>query len=141
MLQAARAPSKVGMHWLIWMDYAEKDQAIRGYLSAENASLVLNDETLVYGGLASRSLPQHLPLSATTGRRTDRGIAKLLIGKTTSLIGHDLSPDAAIREDFEQEGVVLTSINNMRLTHATIQSGQTCLNLRQHALGDHTLLD
>jgi hypothetical protein len=71
MLQAARAPSKVGMHWLIWMDYAERDQAIRGYLSAETASLVLNDETLVYGGLASRSF-RATPTLVSHHRKVDR---------------------------------------------------------------------
>jgi agarase len=48
MLQAARMPFMVGLHWFMWMDYAKEDQAIRGFPPDENVGLVSNDETAVY---------------------------------------------------------------------------------------------
>jgi hypothetical protein len=48
VLQAARAPFMVGMHWFMWMDYAEQDQAIRGFPPDENVGLVSHDEAATY---------------------------------------------------------------------------------------------
>jgi len=48
VLQAARAPFMIGMHWFMWMDYAQQDQAMGGYLPDKNMGLVSNDETVVY---------------------------------------------------------------------------------------------
>ena len=48
VLQAARAPFMVGMHWFMWMDYAKQDQAIRGFPPDENVGLVSNDEAATY---------------------------------------------------------------------------------------------
>jgi hypothetical protein len=56
-------------------------------------------------------------------------------------IGHDLGSDAAIREDLKQEGMVLASIDDVRLAYAAIESAQTGFNLRQHALGNHPMFD
>jgi hypothetical protein len=51
VLQAARTPFMVGMHWFMWMDYAEQDQAIQGFPPDENVGLVSNDETEAYNEL------------------------------------------------------------------------------------------
>jgi hypothetical protein len=48
VLQAARAPFMVGMHWFMWMDYPEQDQAIHGFPPDENVGLVSNDESETY---------------------------------------------------------------------------------------------
>jgi hypothetical protein len=48
LLQAARAPFMVGMHWFMWMDYAQQDPTIRGFSPDENVGLVSHDETAVY---------------------------------------------------------------------------------------------
>jgi Carbohydrate family 9 binding domain-like len=48
VLQAARAPFMVGMHWFMWMDYAKQDQAIRGFPPDENVGLVSHDEAATY---------------------------------------------------------------------------------------------
>ena len=48
VLQAARAPFMVGMHWFMWMDYTQQDQSMGGYLPDKNVGLVSNDETVVY---------------------------------------------------------------------------------------------
>jgi hypothetical protein len=48
VLQAARAPFMVGMHWFMWLDYAKQDQAIRGFPPDENVGLVSNDEAVTY---------------------------------------------------------------------------------------------
>jgi hypothetical protein len=48
VLQAARAPFMVGMHWFMWMDYARQSQAIHGFPPDENVGLVSNDEAETY---------------------------------------------------------------------------------------------
>jgi hypothetical protein len=48
VLQAARAPFMVGMHWFMWQDYGEQTPVIQGFPPDENAGLVSDDETLVY---------------------------------------------------------------------------------------------
>jgi hypothetical protein len=48
VLQAARAPFMVGMHWFMWRDYSKQDPAIHGFPPDENVGLVSDDETLVY---------------------------------------------------------------------------------------------
>jgi len=48
VLQAARAPFMVGMHWFMWMDYRQQDPSIGGYMPDQNVGLVSNDETVVY---------------------------------------------------------------------------------------------
>jgi len=88
VLQAARAPFMVGMHWFMWMDYAKQDQAIRGFPPDENVGLVSNDEAATYEELGrwvrgthgeidaahrgarwvppSKQRPQHRPLKRFT---------------------------------------------------------------------------
>jgi hypothetical protein len=48
--QAARAPFMVGMHWFMWMDYAEEAVATGGYPYPpdRNVGLVSNDENVIY---------------------------------------------------------------------------------------------
>jgi len=48
VLQAARAPFMVGMHWFMWMDYTPQDQAMGGHLPDKNVGLVSSDETMVH---------------------------------------------------------------------------------------------
>jgi hypothetical protein len=48
VLQAARAPFMVGMHWFMWMDYGKQDPVIHGFLPDENVGLVSHDEMAVY---------------------------------------------------------------------------------------------
>jgi hypothetical protein len=48
VLQAAQAPFMVGMHWFMWMDYAQQDRAMGGYLPDKNVGLVSDGETVVY---------------------------------------------------------------------------------------------
>jgi hypothetical protein len=48
VLQAARAPFMIGMHWFMWMDYHRQDPVIRGFPPDENVGLVSYDETTVY---------------------------------------------------------------------------------------------
>lgn len=48
VLQAARAPFMVGMHWFMWMDYTQQDQAMGGHLPDKNVGLVSSDETVVH---------------------------------------------------------------------------------------------
>jgi hypothetical protein len=51
--QAARAPFMVGMHWFMWMDYAEDTGANGGYPYPpdRNVGLVSNDESMIYEAL------------------------------------------------------------------------------------------
>jgi hypothetical protein len=48
VLQAARAPFMLGMHWFMWQDYGKQDPTIHGFPPDENVGLVSDDETLVY---------------------------------------------------------------------------------------------
>ena len=55
VLQAARAPFMVGMHWFMWMDYGRPDDAPAGYPypPEQNVGLLSHDERVVYEELAS----------------------------------------------------------------------------------------
>jgi hypothetical protein len=48
VLQAARAPFMVGMHWFMWQDYSKQNPTIHGFPPDENVGLVSSDETRVY---------------------------------------------------------------------------------------------
>ena len=50
MLEAARAPSLVGMHWFMWRDYGQQDKRREGYPYPpdENVGLLSPDEAVVY---------------------------------------------------------------------------------------------
>jgi hypothetical protein len=48
VLQAARTPYMVGMHWFMWQDYGKQDPTIHGFRPDANVGLVSSDETLVY---------------------------------------------------------------------------------------------
>jgi len=47
VLQAARAPFMVGMHWFMWQDYSKQDATIHGFPPDENVGFVPSDESLV----------------------------------------------------------------------------------------------
>jgi hypothetical protein len=51
VLQAARAPFMVGMHWFMWQDYDKQDPTIHGFPPDENVGLVSHDETRAYEAL------------------------------------------------------------------------------------------
>jgi len=53
VLEAARAPFMVGMHWFFWMDYPKQDEAEGGFLPDENVGLVTCDESRTYEELAA----------------------------------------------------------------------------------------
>ena len=50
VLEAARAPSLVGMHWFMWRDYGKQDKRREGYPYPpdENVGLLSPDEAVVY---------------------------------------------------------------------------------------------
>lgn len=52
VLEAARAPFMVGMHWFFWMDYPMRDESDGGFLPDQNVGLVTTDESWTYGELA-----------------------------------------------------------------------------------------
>ena len=52
VLETARAPFMLGMHWFFWMDYPKQDETEGGFLPDENVGLVTNDESRTYEELA-----------------------------------------------------------------------------------------
>jgi hypothetical protein len=52
VLEAARAPFMLGMHWFFWMDYPKQDEAEGGFLPDENVGLVTKDESRTYEELS-----------------------------------------------------------------------------------------
>jgi hypothetical protein len=65
VLQAARAPFMIGMHWFMWMDYAKQDPVIRGFPPDENVGLVSHDGTTVYEELGRWIKSTHTEVDAT----------------------------------------------------------------------------
>jgi hypothetical protein len=55
VLQAARAPFMVGMHWFMWMDFAQQDGPTGGYPfpPEQNVGLLSHDEGTIYAELES----------------------------------------------------------------------------------------
>jgi hypothetical protein len=72
VLQAARAPFMLGMHWFMWMDYAPHDRSIGGHPPDENVGLVSNNETAVYEELGKWITRTNAAVEAT--HRTARWV-------------------------------------------------------------------
>jgi hypothetical protein len=53
VLQAARTPFMVGMHWFMWMDYADQHQVARDSPPDTNVGLLSQQETAVYEELGT----------------------------------------------------------------------------------------
>jgi hypothetical protein len=64
VLQAARAPFMVGMHWFMWMDYAKQDRTIHGFPPDENVGLVSNDAVATYEELGRWIRGTHAEIDA-----------------------------------------------------------------------------
>ena len=67
VLQAARAPFMVGMHWFMWMDYGKEDPTIRDFSPDENVGLVSHDESLVYKELGRGIKDTNAEIETTHG--------------------------------------------------------------------------
>ncbi len=68
VLEAARAPFMVGMHWFLWDDYSPQDEAEGGYLPDENMGLVSYGRERIYRRLVKSCRKTHREVEAVHRR-------------------------------------------------------------------------
>ena len=105
--QAARAPFMVGMHWFMWMDYAEEAGAKGGYPYPpdRNVGLVSNDESMVYEELAGWVTRANREAEATHrgtlgAQRAETASPRMMVRRFTPVLDGDLAEwpkDSAFR--------------------------------------------
>ena len=96
VLEAARAPFMLGMHWFFWMDYPKQDEAEGGFLPDENVGLLTNDESRTYEELAEwiKKTNQEVHVTHGTAHSTSHSeplLMKKTLAQLTPRIDGDIS--------------------------------------------------
>jgi hypothetical protein len=125
--QAARAPFMVGMHWFMWMDYAEDAGAKGGYPYPpdRNVGLVSNDESMIYEELTRWITRANREVEATYRgvlgtQRAEPASSQVTVKRFTPVLDGDLAEwpkDSSFRPT-----AVNALVDNVQLDHRYLLS-------------------